>query len=122
MSDWQAFLSERPIGVIATVAPDGTPHAVPVEVVVDAGLVYCWCKATSAKARNAARAARAALVAYKGEAFVLVRGPARALTAKDEPYERITRAFLTKYRREETYGNDTLVEITPARVSTAKIP
>lgn len=118
MTDWQAFLAERPIGVIATVSPDETPHAVPVEVVVDGDHVYCWCKATSLKARNAARAGRAALVAYKGNAFVLVRGRARLLHDGDERYEPVTRAFLTKYRREETYGNDTLIEIASERVST----
>jgi nitroimidazol reductase NimA-like FMN-containing flavoprotein (pyridoxamine 5'-phosphate oxidase superfamily) len=121
VSDWQAFLAERPIGVIATVSADGTPHAVPVEVVVSDGLVYCWCKARSLKARNAARAGRAALVAYKGNSFALVRGSARVLHEGDARYEPVARAFLTKYRREETYGNDTLIEITPERISTAEL-
>ena len=115
---WEPFLSERPLAVVATAGPDGIPHAVPVEVVVDGGRVYVWCHATSVKARNAAREGRAALVAYKGRAFALVRGTARLLSADDDDYERITAAFLAKYAREETYGNDCLIEITPERVST----
>lgn len=114
--EWQALLNERPIGVIATVSADGTPHAVPVEVVVDGGKVYCWCRATSRKARNAARTGRAALVAYRSHSHVLVRGAARVLGADDRAYERITKAFLAKYDRTETYGNDALIEITPERV------
>lgn len=90
----------------------------PVEVVVDGGRAYVWCHATSVKARNAAREGRAALVAYKGHAFALVRGSARLLSAADDGYERITAAFLAKYDRDESYGNDRLIEITPERVST----
>lgn len=115
--DWEAFLTDRPLGVIATVGPDGTPHAVPVEVFVRDGKVYAWCEGWSVKVRNARRTGRAALVAYKGRAGTLVRGPARLLTGADPAYESITREFLRKYEREETYGNDTLIEITPERVS-----
>jgi PPOX class probable F420-dependent enzyme len=115
--DALAFLAERPIGVLATVSPDGTPHAVPVEVVVHDGRVWCWCEGTSVKAANVRRTGRAALVAYKGQAGALVRGPARLLGPDDPAYGPVTRAFLAKYRREETYGNDALVEITPERVS-----
>lgn len=114
---WETFLAERPIAVIATTGPDGAPHAVPVEVVVDGGAVYVWCRARSVKARNAARAGRAALTAYKGHSFALVRGPAELLDATHQDYERITRVFLDKYERDETYGNDTLIRITPERTS-----
>jgi len=88
---------------------------------VSDGRVYSWCHATSVKARNAARAGRAGLVAYKGMAFVLVRGRARLLTADDDAYARITRMFLDKYEREETYGNDALIEITPERISSDQV-
>lgn len=114
---WEEFLAERRLGVIATAGPDGMPHAVPVEVVVRDGRVYVWCRATSRKARNAAREGRAALVAYKGHDGVLVRGRVRLLQAADPAYGSITAAFLAKYERDETYGNDTLIEITPHRVT-----
>jgi hypothetical protein len=40
------------------------------------------------------------------------------LTAADPAYEAIARGFLDKYEREETFGNDTLIEVTPERVAT----
>lgn len=115
--DWVAYLTERPLGVLATVGADGTPHAVPVEVLVHAGKVYAWCEGDSVKVSNVRRSGRAAMLAYKGSGGVLVRGSTRLLTASDPSYEAITRGFLTKYSREETYGNDTLVEITPERTT-----
>lgn len=114
--EWQAFLSERPIGVIATVSKSGLPHAVPVEVYVDDGRVYCWCHATSLKARNVAATGVAALTAYKSHTRVLVRGPARLLLEDDPRFAAVTRGFLDKYNREETYGNDCLIEITPEKI------
>jgi hypothetical protein len=107
--------------VIATPRADGTPHAVPVEVIVRDDKVYCWCERKSQKARNAARAGRAAMVGYKGHAFVSVRGPVRII-AKGEPgYDEIAQGFLDKYEREESYGNDTLIELAPDHVSSARI-
>lgn len=117
MDDPLAFLQERPIAVLATVDAAGAPHVVPTEVVVDDGNVYVWCQATSVKARNAERAGVVALTAYKGHAFVLVRGPVRMLDDSDADYGRVTHLFLRKYDRTETYGNDTLIAITPARIS-----
>ena len=115
--DALVFIAGRPLGVLATVGSDGTPHVVPIEVLVHEGKVYSWCEASSVKARNARRTGRAAVMAYKGVAGALVRGPARVLTAADPTYEVITRGFLEKYRREESYGNDTLIEVTPERVA-----
>ncbi|GAC1410403.1 MAG: hypothetical protein NVSMB57_04140 [Actinomycetota bacterium] len=114
---WTAFIGERLVGVIATTGSDGMPHAVPVEVIVHEGRVYVWCHRTSAKCVNAERDARAAMVAYKGNDGVLVRGSVRVLGADDALYERITQRFLEKYSRSETFGNDALIEIRPARVT-----
>ncbi len=115
--DWQGFLAERPLGVLATVGRDGTPHAVPVEVVVHGGKVYAWCESDSVKVANVRRTGKAALLGYKGVSAALVRGTARVLTTADEHYGDITGEFLTKYKREETFGNDVLVEINPDRVT-----
>jgi nitroimidazol reductase NimA-like FMN-containing flavoprotein (pyridoxamine 5'-phosphate oxidase superfamily) len=115
--DWRAFLDERPLGVLATVGREGLPHAVPVEVVVHEGKVYAWCESDSAKVANVMRTGKAAMLGYKGVAAALVRGAARVLTSDDAAYSGITNAFLTKYKREETFGNDVLVEITPDRVT-----
>jgi PPOX class probable F420-dependent enzyme len=115
--DALAFLADRPIAVLATVGADGTPHAAPVEVLVRDGKVCCWCESYSVKVRNVKRTGRAALTAYKGGAGALVRGPARLLTEADPSYAEIARGFLDKYRRDEVYGNDTIVEITPERAT-----
>src|SRR5439155_11880073 len=87
---WQEFLNERPIAVIATPRADGTPHAVPVEVLVRDDKVYCWSQATSQKARNAARAGKAAIVGYKGHAFGSTRGAVRIISKGEPGYEQIT--------------------------------
>lgn len=83
--------------------------------------VYVWSQHTSQKARNAARAGRAGLVGYKGHAFVSVRGPVRIISIGEEGYDEIARGFLDKYEREETYGNDTLIEVTPEHVASDRI-
>lgn len=83
--------------------------------------VYCWCEARSQKARNAARAGTAAIVGYKGHAFVSTRGPVRIISKGEPGYDQITRDFLDKYEREETYGNDTLIELTPEHVASDRI-
>ena len=110
-------MAERPLGVLATVGRDGTPHAVPVEVVVYGGKVYAWCESDSVKVANVRRNGKAAMLAYKGVGAALVRGPARVLTGENASYADITQTFLAKYNREETFGNDVLVEITPERVT-----
>lgn len=114
--DWAAFLAERPIGVFATVGPDGMPHAVPVAVVVCDGKPAVWCRSDSVKARNATREGRAALTAYKGNSFVSVRG-AVILIRKDDPrYEEIIRAHREKYPGDQP-DNDLAIEVSPDRVS-----
>ena len=78
--EWIPFLAERPIAVLATVGRDGTPHAVPVEVLVYGGKPYAWCESDSMKVANVRRTGKAALLGYKGTSAALVRGPARVDT------------------------------------------
>ena len=113
---WSAFLAERPLAVVSTVSSDGMPHAVPVEIVIHEGHAYVWCHRSSVKARNVIREGRAAIVAYKGHAFVLIRGKARMLEPDDPSYTAITQMFLDKYERTEAFGNDALIQITPDRI------
>jgi hypothetical protein len=94
---------------------------VPVEVLVRDDKVYVWSQHTSQKARNATRAGRAGLVGYKGHSFVSVRGPVRIISLGENGYDEITNGFLKKYEREETYGNDTLIEITPEHIASDRI-
>jgi hypothetical protein len=51
----------------------------------------------------------------------MVRGPVRIISKGDDGYDGIARAFLDKYEREESYGNDTLIELTPEHVASARI-
>ena len=83
--------------------------------------VYVWSQRTSQKARNAARGGRASIVGYKGHAFVSVRGPVKIISLGEDGYDEITRGFLDKYQREETYGNDTLIQLSPEHVSSDRI-
>ena len=115
--DWATFLAERLLGVLSTVGRDGLPHAVPVEVVVYGGKVYAWSESDSVKVANVRRTGKAAMLGYKGRAAALVRGQARVLTEDNASYTDITRQFLTKYHREESYGNDVLIEIAPDRAT-----
>ena len=83
--------------------------------------VYVWSQSTSQKVRNAARAHRAGLVGYKSHSFVSVRGPVNIIAIGEPNYDEIARGFLDKYEREETYGNDTLIEITPEHIASDRI-
>ncbi|MCA1832317.1 MAG: pyridoxamine 5'-phosphate oxidase family protein [Actinomycetota bacterium] len=118
MTDWQGFLSERRLAVLATIAADGGPHMTPVEVVVRGGKPYVWTESASQKGRNVSRDGRVALMSYKNTAGVLVRGTTTLIRAGDPGYDDVARAFLDKYDREETYGNDLIVEINPEHVAT----
>ena len=115
--EWAEFMQERPLAVLATVGRDGVPHAVPVEVFVYGGKVYAWSESDSVKVANVRRTGKAAVLGYKGRAAALVRGTARALTKDFAHYAFITEGFLKKNNREESYGNDTLVEVSPDRVA-----
>ena len=64
---------------------------------------------------------RASIVGYKGHAFVSVRGPVKIISLGEDGYDEITRGFLDKYQREETYGNDTLIQLSPEHVSSDRI-
>lgn len=114
--DGLAWMSERRLGVIATIGADGFPRAVPVELVVHDGVVWVWCHRTSVKARNVARARVATIVSYRNNDWVMVRGAATVITS-GEDYDRVCPMFLAKYDRTETYGNDALIRIAADNVA-----
>lgn len=89
----------------------------PVEVLARNEKVYVWCSARSVKGRNAALGGKAAVTAYKGPAGILVRGAIRLIPKGARGYDELAKAFLKKYQREETYGNDLMIEVKPERVS-----
>lgn len=116
MEAWERFLGERPIAVIATTDRAGVPHAVPIEVVVDDGKVYSWGKSTSTRAEYLRHRPLAAITAYKGHDFVMVRGSVELFEASAPDYPRLTGLFLDKYERTETYANDLVIELTPEEI------
>ncbi|MFP5224768.1 MAG: pyridoxamine 5'-phosphate oxidase family protein [Actinomycetota bacterium] len=110
------FIASRPIGVLASIGDDGYPHAVPVEILVDDGKVYTWCRTTARRVGFLRARPVASITAYRGNDFACARGPVAFRDPSWSGYERITAAFLDKYERDETYGNDLLVELDPISV------
>lgn len=111
-----SFLESRPIAVLASIGDDGIPHAVPVELIVDDGRVYSWCRSTARRVDYLRERPLASMTAYRGNDFVCARGPVAFRDSSWERYAEVTALFLRKYDRTETYGNDTLVELDPVQV------
>jgi hypothetical protein len=110
------FLASRPIGVLASIGDDGYPHAVPVEIVVDDGKVYTWCRSSARRVGFLRERPLASITAYRGNDFACARGPVNFYDSNWARYSELTKAFLDKYERTETYGNDLLVELDPVSV------
>lgn len=56
------------------------------------------------------------MTGYMGNLFAMAQGTARTIGQRDGAYEALANGFLRKYDREEVYGNDLFIELTPARV------
>jgi PPOX class probable F420-dependent enzyme len=77
-----AFLAERHLGVLTTLRPDGSPHAVPVGFAFDAaaGVVRIITQASSRKAEHAARGGRASVTQVDGGRWLTLEGDVRRVT------------------------------------------
>jgi PPOX class probable F420-dependent enzyme len=77
-----AFLTERHLGALTTMRPDGTPHVVPVGFSYDAEhrIVRIITQQSSAKARHAAAGCRAAVTQIDGGRWLTLEGTARLIT------------------------------------------
>ena len=115
-STWDEFLNGCLIVVLSTVSVDGSPHAVPIEVIVRDQRIYSWVEDDSVKARNVRREGTAAVTGYMGNFFAMARGRARTIEQRDAPYDDLAEGFLRKYDREEVYGNNLFIEISPEHV------
>jgi PPOX class probable F420-dependent enzyme len=103
-AELEAFLAQTfptPLGVIATLRRDGSPHIVPVWFRWGAGAVTIWTTETRAWVRNMMRDPRVAFsVQTSGEPYpaVVMRGRASAATADDAAtlaeIEAITRRYV----------------------------
>jgi PPOX class probable F420-dependent enzyme len=126
----EAFLAQAfptPLGVVATLRQDGSPHIVPVWFRWDAGAVTIWTTEARAWVRNLLRDPR---VAFSVQTFeepypaVVMRGRATVATADDaatiEEIRAITRRYVAP-EGVEGYIADwpelrTIVTIVPAHI------
>ncbi len=105
-AELETFLAQTfptPLGVIATLRGDGSPHIVPVWFRWDTGAVTIWTTETRAWVRNLLRDPR---VAFSVQTFeepypaVMMRGDATVATAHDaatvEEIRAITRRYLVR--------------------------
>ena len=102
-TEMEAFLAQTfptPLGVIATLRGDGSPHIVPVWFRWDAGAVTIWTTETRVWVRNLLRDPR---VAFSVQTFeepypaVMMRGPATVATADDAGTAGEIRAITRRY-------------------------
>jgi PPOX class probable F420-dependent enzyme len=132
-AELEAFLAQTfptPLGVIATVRRDGSPHVVPVWFRWDAGAVTIWTTETRVWVRNLLRDPR---VAFSVQTFeepypaVMMRGTATAETAETaedaatvEQARAVARRYLAPEDVEEYVARwsdlRTIVTITPDHV------
>lgn len=102
-AELEAFLAQTfptPLGVIATLRRDGSPHIVPVWFRWDAGAVTIWTSETRVWVQNLLRDPR---VAFSVQTFeepypaVMVRGTATIATADDAATAEEIRAITRRY-------------------------
>ncbi|WP_242907251.1 pyridoxamine 5'-phosphate oxidase family protein [Actinomadura terrae] len=116
-----AFWRERHVCTLATVRPDGTPHAVPVGATLDAaaGVVRVITSGTSAKARLVAAAgpdgAAAAVTQVDGARWATIEGRA-VLRTDAESVADAERRYTERYRPPRANPQRVVIEITIDRV------
>jgi len=102
-AELESFLAQTfptPLGVIATLRRDGSPHIVPVWFRWDAGAVTIWTAETRAWVQNLLRDSR---VAFSVQTFeepypaVMMRGSATVATADDAATAEEIRAITRRY-------------------------
>ncbi|MFF6980242.1 TIGR03618 family F420-dependent PPOX class oxidoreductase [Streptomyces sp. NPDC008343] len=102
-SELDAFLTQTfptPLGVVATLRRDGSPHVIPVWFLWDSGTVTIWTTETRVWVRNLLRDPR---VAFSVQTFeepypaVMMRGSATVATANDVPTVEQARAISRRY-------------------------
>jgi PPOX class probable F420-dependent enzyme len=117
--DAVAFLSERHLGTLTTLRPDGSPHVVAVGFTWDgsARLARVITFASSRKARNllAAPGSRAAVSQVDGGRWLTLEGPA-VVTDEPERVAEAVRRYAERYRQPGERADRVAIEITVDRV------
>jgi F420H(2)-dependent biliverdin reductase len=115
--DVLAFLSERHLATLTTLAPGGWPHMVAVGFTFDPadGLVRIITGGTSRKAANARRGGRAAVGQVDGARWLSLEGPV-AVTDDPERVAAAVAAYAGRYRPPRENPARVAIEITVERV------
>lgn len=118
-SEVTAFLSERHLGTLTTLRPDGSPHVVAIGFTwdPDAGLARVISFAPSRKARNlvAAPASRAAVCQVDGGRWLTLEGSAVVTNDPDRVAEAVRR-YAQRYRQPGERDDRVAIEILVDRV------
>jgi PPOX class probable F420-dependent enzyme len=112
-----AFLAERHLATLTTLAAGGWPHVVAVGFTFDPadGLVRIITGAGSQKAANAGRGGRAAVGQVDGARWLSLEGPV-AVTADAERVATAVAAYTARYRPPRENLTRVAIEITVERV------
>jgi PPOX class probable F420-dependent enzyme len=113
-----AFLTERHLGTLTTLRPDGSPHVVAIAFSWDddAGLARVIAGRESRKARNVARGGTRAVVAQvDGARWLALEGPARLVVDADGVLEG-ERRYALRYRQPQANPERAVIEIQVDRV------
>lgn len=76
-----AFLTERHLGTLTTLRPDGSPHVVAIAFVYEAGEVWIISSDGTRKVRNVEEQGRAAVCQVDGRRWLTLEGDAVVLRA-----------------------------------------
>ncbi|HKN91055.1 MAG TPA: TIGR03618 family F420-dependent PPOX class oxidoreductase [Acidimicrobiia bacterium] len=112
-----AFLRERHLATLTTLAPGGRPHVVAVGFTFDPedGLVRIITGAGTQKARNAGRGGRAAVGQVDGARWLSLEGPV-AVSADPDRVAAAVAAYTARYRPPRENPTRVAIEITVERV------
>lgn len=112
-----AFLAERHLATLTTMAPGGWPHVVAVGFTFDPadGLVRIITGASSQKAANARRGGRAAVGQVDGARWLSLEGPV-TVTSEPERVAAAVAAYTARYRPPRENPTRVAIEITVERV------
>ena len=111
------FLTERHLGTLTTLRPDGTPHVVPVGFTWDdaAGVARVITSRSSRKARNAAAGCRAVLCQFESWKWLALEGTARLLE-RPEAVADTEHRYAQRYRVPRPNPQRVVVEVAVDRV------
>lgn len=115
--DVVAFLTERVVGTLTTLRPDGSPHVTAVGFTYDAPArvvrIITW--SASVKARNAARGGRAVAAQVEGGRWLALEGDVRLVTDPDGVATAVA-AYAARYRQPGERPDRVAIEIAVDRI------